>query len=42
MPRPALSALCLKETALARLVGIRSQVRLKAFQNNQLLDEAEG
>lgn len=41
-PRPALSALCLKETAVSRLTGIRAQVRLSAFQNNQLLDEAEG
>ncbi len=41
-PRPALSALCLKETAFARLTGIRSQVRLKTFQNIQLLAQAEG
>lgn len=41
-PRPALSALCVKETAVTRLSGVRSQVRLSAFQNNKLLDEAEG
>lgn len=41
-PRPALSALCVKETALSRLAGVRAQVRLSAFQNNTLLDEAEG
>ena len=41
-PKPALSALCLKETAVARLNGIRSQVRLRALQNNRVLDQAEG
>lgn len=41
-PRPALSALCVKETAVTRLSGVRSQVRLSAFENNKLLDEAEG
>ena len=41
-PRPALSALCVKETALARLSGVRCQVHLTAKQNNLLLDEAQG
>ena len=41
-PRPSLSALCIKETALSRLSGVRCQVRLEARQNNTLLDQAEG
>ena len=41
-PRPALSALCIKETAFARLTGIRSQVRLTAFENGRILDQSEG
>ena len=41
-PRPALSALCIKETALSRLTGVRCQVRLEARQNNTLLDQSEG
>lgn len=41
-PRPALSALCLKETACSRLTGVRAQVRLSVLQNNHTADEAEG
>ena len=41
-PRPALSALCIKETSLARLTGVRCQVRLEARQNDTRLDQAEG
>lgn len=41
-PRPALSALCLKETACARLTGVRAQVRLNVLENNQIIDESEG
>lgn len=41
-PRPALSALCLKETACARLTGVRAQVRLHVLENNQIIDESEG
>lgn len=41
-PRPALSALCVKETAVARLTGIRSQVELSAWQDKRLLARAEG
>ncbi len=41
-PYPALSALCIKESALARLTGIRAQVRLSAWQEDSLLDQAEG
>ena len=40
-PRPALSGLCIKEKALTRLSGIRSQVKLTAWQQNQILDEAQ-
>ncbi len=41
-PRPALSGLCLKETAFARLTGIRSQVRVSVLENNRVSDSAEG
>ena len=41
-PRPTLSALCIKESAVSRLTGIRSQVRLSASQNGRLLDQAQG
>ena len=41
-PRPSISALCLKEKALARLAGIRSQVTLQVWHNQQLLDQAQG
>ena len=41
-PRPALSALCIRETALSRLTGIRSQVRLQVYQAERVLDQAEG
>lgn len=41
-PRPALSALCLKETACARLTGVRAQVQLSVLQNKQVTDQAEG
>nr|QGT50731.1 aminoacetone oxidase family FAD-binding enzyme [uncultured Elusimicrobia bacterium] len=41
-PRPALSALCLKETACARLTGVRAQVRLTVWEDKHALDEAEG
>ncbi|MGN0024331.1 MAG: aminoacetone oxidase family FAD-binding enzyme [Candidatus Avelusimicrobium sp.] len=41
-PRPALSGICLKETAFSRLTGIRSQVRLTVLENNRVLDCAEG
>ncbi len=41
-PRPVLSGLCIKETAFARLSGIRCQVRLCAWQENRLLDQASG
>ena len=41
-PKPALSALCLKETAISRLTGIRSQVQLRALQNGRLLDQSQG
>lgn len=41
-PRPALSALCLKETACTRLTGVRAQVRLSVLKNNQPADQAEG
>lgn len=41
-PRPALSALCLKETACARLTGVRAQVRLNVLENNQVADSADG
>ncbi|HAM43327.1 MAG TPA: hypothetical protein DCP52_05860, partial [Elusimicrobia bacterium] len=41
-PRPTLSALCVKETAVARLTGIRSQVVLSAWQDKTLLARAEG
>lgn len=41
-PRPALSGLCLKETAFARLTGVRSQVRLHVLENRRITDEAEG
>ncbi len=41
-PRPALSALCLKETACARLTGVRAQVRLSVLKNDQIADQAEG
>ena len=40
-PRPALSALCIKEKALARLSGIRSQVKLTAWQDSKIIDEAQ-
>lgn len=41
-PRPALSGICLKETAFARLTGVRSQVCLSVLQNNRVTDCAEG
>lgn len=41
-PRPALSALCLNETACARLAGVRTQVQLTVLENNRITDQAEG
>lgn len=41
-PKPALSALCIKEKALSRLAGIRSQVLLQVWKNGQAIDQAEG
>lgn len=41
-PRPSLSALFLKEKALARLTGIRSQVCLQVWNRQQLADQAQG
>lgn len=41
-PRPALSGICLNETAFARLTGVRCQVRLTVLENNCVLDCAEG
>lgn len=41
-PRPVLSALNLKEKAVSRLTGIRSQVRLGVLQGQQIIDQTEG
>jgi predicted Rossmann fold flavoprotein len=41
-PRPVLSAVCLKETALARLSGIRQQVRLQVWKGDSSVCETEG
>lgn len=41
-PCPSLGALCIKEKALARLAGIRSQVQLTAWHEKQILDQSEG
>lgn len=41
-PRPALSAICLKETAFSRLTGVRAQVRLTVLENGRTAGEAEG
>lgn len=41
-PRPVLSALCLKENALARLSGIRQQVRLQVWNENNAVCQTEG
>ncbi len=38
---PALSALCVKEKAVARLAGIRSQVMLQVWQGNKLIASCE-
>lgn len=41
-PRPALSGICLKETAFSRLTGVRAQVRLRVLDDNRPCGEAEG
>ena len=41
-PRPVLRAVCLKETALARLSGIRQQVRLQVWKGDSSVCETEG
>ncbi len=41
-PQPSLSALCLKEKSLARLTGIRSQVLLQVWDQQQIADQSEG
>lgn len=41
-PKPTLSAICIKETALTRLSGIRSQVTLSIWDENKKIAESSG